>query len=88
MDDLELQTLRDSILEAAQKMPRGISTAMLARLLKAMTFDLPETGPDSLDAQLCYLKDKGLIKNPTKAHTPSAELWQLTAEGDDHLRTK
>lgn len=87
MESYELDGLRDAILQALHRMPRGMSVTMLQHIIKAMTFDVPEKGSDSLLAQLFYLEGKGLIKKADKQHTPSNVIWQLTAEGDDHLRT-
>lgn len=75
-------------MECLQKYPRGLSHGNLARLVRNMQFEVEEKGPDSLDAQLTYLKSCGFIEPVAKAHTPSNELWQLTAAGDDHLRTR
>ncbi|NJL18800.1 MAG: hypothetical protein HC901_00285 [Bdellovibrionaceae bacterium] len=88
MSDTELQTLRDFILRAASRFPRGITTTTLAISVAAAGFELPDSGPDALPAQLRYLAGKKLIEPATKAHTPSLETWLLTADGDDYLRTK
>jgi hypothetical protein len=84
----QLAALRDDILEAARRLPRGITVPMLASVLLAMGHKLPEDGEDSLDAQLLYLEGKKLIEKVGKAHTPSLETWKLTADGDDYLRQR
>ena len=88
MSDLELQSVRDFILCAAARFPNGITTFSLDISVKAAGFELEERGPDSLAAQLQYLRGKNLLALKPKAHTASAELHLLTADGDDYLRSK
>jgi len=88
LSDQEIIQLRDSILEAAQKMPRGIPTVWIKKTIEAMMFELPDRGADSLESHILHLERAGLLEKVTNTHTPSYEVWKLTAAGDDHLRTK
>ena len=86
MTDLELQTVRDFILRAAAKFPRGITSLTLGTAVAAAGFELDPRGQDSLEAQLRYLVGRGLLADQPKAHTASLELYVLTPAGDDYLR--
>ena len=88
MSDLELQSIRDFILCAAARFPRGITTFSLNVAVIAAGFELPARGADALEAQLKYLRGKNLLALKAKAHTASAELHELTPDGDDYLRSK
>jgi hypothetical protein len=88
MTDLELQTVRDFILRAAKRFPRGVTAAMLRMACSGAGLELAENGEDSLDDHLLYLESGGFLKRLPKLHTPSLELWGVTRDGDDYLRLR
>ena len=87
MNNEELQTARDFILRAAGRMPRGISQSTLEISLPSVGIQLPESGSDSLDAQIGYLIGAGLLQAKRPRHTPSLILYTLTPAGEDYLRS-
>lgn len=86
MSDLELQAARDFILRAAAKFSRGLTRTYLEISIASVGIELDPTGVNSLDAQIHYLINAGLLASKSKAHTPSMELYVLTTAGDDYLR--
>ena len=88
MTDLELQTVRDFILRAAKRFPRGVTAAMLRMACSGAGLELAESGENSIDDYLLYLEDGGFVRRLPKAHTPSLELWGVTRDGDDYLRLR
>ena len=71
MSDLELQSIRDFILCAAARFPRGITTFSLNVAVIAAGFELPARGADALEAQLKYLRGKNLLALKAKATPPA-----------------
>jgi hypothetical protein len=88
MNDLELQSVRDFILCAVARFPRGATQFTIEVSVASAGFELEKTGPDSLAKQLDYLTGRKLLETPAKAHTPSLTMFKLTSDGDDYLRTR
>jgi hypothetical protein len=88
MNDLELQSVRDFILCAVAKFPRGATVFTIEVSVASAGFELDKRGANSLDAQLEYLVGAKLLECPDKTHTPSLRMFKLTSAGDDYLRTK
>jgi hypothetical protein len=88
MSDTELQALRDYILCATARFPKGITTRVLEISVASAGFELDAKGPNAMPAQLKYLREKNLLQQVKKSHTPSEEMHELTSDGDDYLRDK
>lgn len=88
MSSSEIQAVRDLILRALRRYPRGVSAEVLQALLTSTGMAMPCRGEDSMDEQLLYLEEAGLARRLPKRHTASLELWRLTVDGDDYLRSQ
>lgn len=88
MTSSEIQSVRDLSLRAMKRYPRGVAAEVLHALLLSTGIELARRGEESLDDQLLYLEEAGLAKRLPKRHTASLELWRLTAQGDDYLRSQ
>lgn len=82
----DLQQIRDFVLRALARYPRGVSAELLRTACSAAGMRLEQDGPDGLDAQLLYLEKSGLAQRLAKRHTSQLEMWGLTAAGDDYVR--
>lgn len=86
MTPADLKLSRDFLLRALSRYTRGMSEDMLATLCASAGMEFDAGGPDSLEAALRYLEDKGFIARVQAAHTPSHSQWRITSAGDDYLR--
>lgn len=60
----------------------GLSVAVIHQLLRAEGMDVRLKG---VEAELGYLRDKGLIATLDKAISPEIALWRITALGRDEF---
>ena len=85
MNATETKALRDFILRALRRYPRGVAADTLRAAVVMTGIELEACGPDGLEGQLAYLEDVGLVKRHLTQHTRSMPLWTLSAAGDDYL---
>ena len=85
MTAIEIKALRDFILRALRRYPRGVAAETLQAAIVMTGIELDAVGPDGLEGQLLYLEDAGLVKRHSAEHTKSVSLWTLSANGDDYL---
>lgn len=87
MTSADLKLSRDFLLRALARFPRGMSEESLSVVCNGAGMEFEAKGPDSMEAALIYLADKGFIARVQAAHTPSHSHWRITGAGDDYLRT-
>lgn len=77
-EQVRLSLLRYLDANAGRKF--GLTTAVMAQML---TGDGLACSREEAEAELAYLRDKGLIRRQTKLVSPELAAWEITAEGRD-----
>lgn len=61
----------------------GLSASVVE--IHAAQFGFRHSGVLTVDKELRYLRDKGLVDNPSKTISPENQTWRITATGRDWL---
>lgn len=85
MTPADIQLVRDFVLRALRRYPRGADADLLRTACRAVGVEIEADGPDGIHAQIQYLADQGFIAPVPQPHTPSHKVWRITAAGDDCL---
>jgi hypothetical protein len=86
MSTEQREIFRDTILQALNRMPGGMSLATLRVILKSCGFT--RFAEEDVEAGLQYFIDKQFVAPVPKSHSLGLKVWRITAAGVDDLESR